>query len=115
MAQKLSCRNLPERLPQGIETLIRQEFRTATAKKIALNPMFLDDEKLPESERVAVLKEVFNRNIRMKQIQRLARFLSPVLGGMLPANLLIYGPTGTGKSVTCLHFLSTLASMCAAP
>jgi cell division control protein 6 len=39
--------------------------------------------------------------------------MAPILTGGLPSNLLIYGPSGTGKSVTCLHFLSTLASMCA--
>ncbi|MCL4219717.1 MAG: AAA family ATPase [Candidatus Hydrogenedentes bacterium] len=59
-----------------------------------------------------MLREVFHRNIRLKQIQRLANCLAPVLAGAFPPNVLIYGPSGTGKSVTCLHFLSTLTTMC---
>ena len=48
----------------------------------------------------------------MKQIERLAKFLAPVITGLLPPNVLIYGPSGTGKSVTCLHFLSSLSRIC---
>jgi cell division control protein 6 len=77
------------------------------------NAEFLDDEKLPEGERMEVLREIFHRNIRLKQLERLARCLSPVVGGIQPANLLVYGPSGTGKSVTCLHFLANLAGICA--
>lgn len=96
----------------GTESLIRKTFLSVSKKRITLNPSFLDDEKLSESERVAVLEQVFHRNIRSKQLERLARHIAPVLGGDSPSNLLIYGPSGTGKSVTCLHFLSALASMC---
>ena len=92
--------------------MIQQALASCSTRKIMLHPSFLDDEKLPEAERVSVLKEVFHRNIRLTQIQRLAGYLAPVVGGALPPNLLIYGPSGTGKSVTCLHFLSTLESMC---
>lgn len=94
------------------ESMIQKAYLSSSSKRVALHPEFLDDEKLPESERIAVLKEVFHRNIRSKQMERLARFLSPILGGGQASNLLIYGPSGTGKSVTCLHFLSTLSSMC---
>ncbi|NUM53486.1 MAG: AAA family ATPase [Candidatus Hydrogenedentes bacterium] len=81
-------------------------------RRIVLRPQFLDDEKLPEAERVHALREVFNRNIRLKQLERLANAMSSILAGALPPNILIYGPTGTGKSVTCLHFLSSLAALC---
>jgi cell division control protein 6 len=96
----------------GTESLIQDAFISSTKRRIALNPAFLDDEKLPESERIGVLQQIFHRNIRRKQIQRLAPHISPVLGGRLPPNILIYGPSGTGKSVTCLHFLATLSAMC---
>ena len=98
--------------PQGTESLIQAALASCSTRKIMLHPSFLDDEKLPEAERVSVLKEVFHRNIRLRQLQRLAGFLAPVVAGTLPPNLLIYGPSGTGKSVTCLHFLSTLKTMC---
>ena len=112
MAQKVSTPALKNVISQGTRSLIRDAFANTTSKRIILNPLFLEDEKLPEAERVAVLNEVFNRNIRVKQLERLARYMSPVLGGEIPTNLLIYGPTGTGKSVTCIHFLSNLAAMC---
>ncbi len=92
--------------------MIRHAFASAGARKIALHSSFLDDEKLPEPERVAVLHEIFHRNIRIKQLERLANFMAPIMGGYLPPNVLIYGPSGTGKSVTSLHFLSSLAHIC---
>jgi archaeal cell division control protein 6 len=94
------------------EHLIHQAFLATTSKKIALQPEFLDDEKLPETERLAVLQEIFHRRIRVKQLTRLARALSPLLGNAPPPNVLVYGPSGAGKSVTCLHFLSALAGLC---
>jgi cell division control protein 6 len=96
----------------GTESLIAEAFLSATQRRITTNPALLDDEKLPEAERVAALREIFHRNIRQKQMERLARHIAPVLGGTPPPNVLIYGPSGTGKSVTCLHFLSTLSAMC---
>lgn len=98
----------------GTESLIQAALAVSASRRIAIHPQYLDDEKLPEAERVAVLREVFHRNIRLRQIERLARFLAPVVTGVLPPNVLIYGPSGTGKSVTCLHFLSTLGAMAAA-
>jgi len=113
MSQKIS--SVPDGgcAVSGTETLIQQALAITQARRIVVNPQYLDDEKLPEIERIAVLQEVFHRNIRMKQIERLANFLAPVIAGLLPPNLLIYGPSGTGKSVTCLHFLSSLSRMCA--
>ena len=108
MAQKFS----PGLKSTGTESLIQKAYLAASSRRITINSLFLDDEKLPESERVAVLNEVFHRNIRSKQLERMANILSPILGGQCPTNLLIFGPSGTGKSVTCLHFLSSLSSMC---
>jgi archaeal cell division control protein 6 len=113
MNQKISCAAVSSDTSSGTERLIQQALAATDARRIAINPSFLDDEKLPETERIAVLQEIFHRNIRMKQLERLAKFLAPVVGGLLPPNLLIYGPSGTGKSVTCLHFLSSLYDMCA--
>jgi cell division control protein 6 len=112
MAQKTSTASEKKQLVSGTESLIRKAYQSSSSLKIAIRPEFLDDEKLPEAERVSVLREVFHRNIRLRQIERLARALSPVLGNELPSNLLVYGPSGAGKSVTCLHFLAALSSMC---
>mgnify|MGYP006284496001 FL=1 len=81
-------------------------------QRVILDPSLLDDEKLPESDRLAVLEQVFHRGIRLKQLQELARYIAPVLGNALPPHLLIYGPSGTGKSVTSLHFMANLRELC---
>ena len=96
----------------NMEAIIQQAYLSASSRRLILHPTLLDDEKLPESERVAVLREVFHSNIRTRQIQSLARHIAPILGDVLPQNMLIYGPSGTGKSVTCLHFLSAIAGLC---
>jgi cell division control protein 6 len=112
MSQKTSRGKLPQHAARNTALLIQQAYLTATTNRITRNPQYLDDERLPEGERVAVLREIFHRNIRTKQIECLARHISPLLGGIQPQNLLVYGPSGTGKSVTCLHFLSTLSEIC---
>lgn len=78
-------------------------------KKLSLikNPDYLDDEKLPEDERKAVLKEIFNRNIREKQLSRIISHLSPILDGGHPPSALVYGPTGSGKTVSLIHVLTS--------
>ena len=109
MSQKTST---AQRSQSGTESLFHNAYASAATKRIAINPAFLDDESLGEDERLAVLHEVFHRSIRVKQIDRLARHLAPVLGGGAPSHLLVYGPSGTGKTATVLHVLSTLAKMC---
>lgn len=112
MNQKISHGKNPQPCASNTALLIQQAYLTATTNRITQHPQYLDDEKLPEGERVAVLREIFHRNIRSRQIECLARHISPLLGGIQPQNLLVYGPSGTGKSVTCLHFLSTLSEIC---
>jgi len=89
------------------ESLIESIHRTKKKRSIIINPDYLDDEKLPEDERSAVLKEIFNRNIREKQLSRIISHLSPVLDSAHPSSALIYGPTGSGKTVSLIHVLST--------
>ncbi|MBW1782930.1 MAG: AAA family ATPase [Deltaproteobacteria bacterium] len=89
------------------ETLIESLHASRKNRTILINPDYLDDEKLPENERSAVLKEIFNRNIREKQLSRIISHLTPLLDGAHPPSALIYGPTGSGKTVTLMHVLST--------
>jgi len=89
------------------EFLIESVRNSRKKRLLVLNPDYLDDEKLPEHERAAVLKEIFNRNIREKQIGRVIAHLTPLLDGFHPASVLIFGPTGSGKTVTLIHVLST--------
>jgi len=97
------CRNTTD----STETLI-ESLHVARKKRIILiNPEYLDDEKLPEDERTAVLKEIFNKNIREKQLTRIISHLTPMLDSGHPTSALIYGPTGSGKTVSMIHVLST--------
>ena len=89
------------------EALIERLHGCRKSRSLILNPVYLDDEKLPEIERTAVLNEIFNRNIREKQISRIVSHLMPVLDGIHPTSALIYGPTGSGKTVTLIHILSS--------
>jgi cell division control protein 6 len=89
------------------ESLIETLHATRRSKSLVINPDYLDDEKLPEEERAAVLKEIFNRKIREKQLSRIVAHLTPILDGGHPPPALVFGPTGSGKTVTLIHVLST--------
>lgn len=93
--------------PESTEALIESLHASQRKRSLVINPDYLDDEKLPEDERTAVLKEIFNRNIREKQISRIISHIAPVLDGIHPNSALIFGPTGAGKTVTLMHVLST--------
>ena len=96
-----------EKEPNSTESLIESLHASRKDKTILINPDYLDDEKLPEDERTAVLKEIFNKNIRKQQLSRIISHLTPVLDGSHPPAALIYGPTGSGKTVSLIHVLST--------
>jgi len=93
--------------PDSTESLIETLHATRRSKSLVINPDYLDDEKLPEEERAAVLKEIFNRKIREKQLSRIVAHLTPILDGGNPPPVLVFGPTGSGKTVTLIHVLST--------
>jgi len=94
-------------MKDSTESLIESLHAARQKRSLVLNPDYLDDEKLPEEERAAVLKEIFNRKIREKQISRIISHPAPLLDGAHPPPALIFGPTGSGKTVTLIHVLST--------
>ena len=91
--------------------LIESLHASRKTRAILVNPDYLDDEKLPDSQRSAVLKEIFNKNIREKQLSRIISHLSPVLDGAHPESALVYGPTGSGKTVSLIHVLSSFSEV----
>ena len=93
------------------EDLIESLHADRKKHRLVLNPQFLDDEKLPEDERTMVLHEIFKRNIREKQLSRIISHLTPILDGVHPPSALIYGPTGSGKTVSLLHVLSSFKNV----
>ena len=98
---------LAENCPNGsTEKLIESVHAHHNKKPIVVNPLYLDDENLSEQERIEVLSEIFNQNIRQKQLKRVITHLAPILSGDHPSSCLIYGPTGAGKTVSLIHVLS---------
>ena len=85
--------------------LIESLHAMRKARSLVINPEYLDDEKLPEEERTRVLQEIFKRNIREKQLSRIISHLAPILDGIHPPSVMVYGPTGSGKTVTLMHVL----------
>ena len=93
------------------ESLIESLHISRKKRLLLINPDYLDDEKLPEDERTKVLKEIFNKNIREKQLSRIISHLTPILDRVHPPSALIYGPTGSGKTVSLMHVLSTFGKV----
>ena len=96
---------------QSTEAIIESVHAATEERRIILKPRYLSDENLPEAERRAILSEVFNRNIREKQVQAVASHLAPALNNNHPQSALIYGPTGSGKTVTLIHVLASFKSV----
>jgi len=95
------------------ESLIENLHASRQSRTILIQPDFLDDEKLPEEERSAVLNQIFNQKIRQKQLSRIIAHLTPVLDRAHPPSALIYGPTGSGKTVSLIHVLSKFTRVAA--
>jgi len=95
-------------------SLIEDLYARSKKNVLILNPDYLDDDKLPEGERTEVLKEIFNRRIRERQLKRIAQHLTSILDGGQPPAALVYGPTGSGKTVSLLHLLSSFQKVCQA-
>jgi archaeal cell division control protein 6 len=100
-----------DRHRDSTESLIESLHETRKKRSLIVNADYLDDEKLSEGERTAVLKEIFNKNIREKQLSRIISHLTPVLDGTHPSSALVYGPTGSGKTVSLIHVLSSFVKV----
>ena len=100
-----------KKTPDNTEILIESMHAARKERSILIRPDFLDDEKLPEEERIAVLNQIFNQKIRQKQLRRIIGHLTPVLDNAHPSSALIYGPTGSGKTVSLIHVLSKFSAV----
>lgn len=103
--------NIQNKSLESTESLIESLHSSRRKNTMILNPDFLDDEKLPDKERTAVLKEIFNKNIRQKQLSKIISHLTPVLDSVHPPSAFIYGPTGSGKTVSLIHVLSSFKTV----
>jgi len=96
-----------------IENRIEQQIRTMLQNTIVLNKKYLDDEQLDRKEQFEVLKEIFDVNVRSKEISELSSHFAPMFKDGHPVHLSLLGKTGTGKTVTILYFLNMFKALCA--
>ncbi len=93
-------------------TKIEGQIQDIVDHTVILNRRFLDDEQLIQSEQLAVLEEIFDANIRDREIREISAHFAPVLRNDHPVHLAIWGKTGTGKTLTLRYFLNLLEQMC---
>ena len=85
----------------------------ATRNPIILNPAYLDDEQLSREKQFAVLTEIFNANVRNKEIREIVGHFAPIYQGGHPIHFSSLGKTGTGKTITILYLLQEFERLCA--
>lgn len=91
---------------------IEKQIQTLLTNGIIINRRYLDDEQLGREEQFQVLKDIFDANVRDKEIRELGSHFAPMFRQDHPIHLSLLGKTGTGKTVTMLYFLNMLDSLC---
>lgn len=91
---------------------MESRFRALLDNAIVLDRRYLDDEQLDRKEQFQVLQEIFNENVRDREIKEISSHFAPVFRQDHPVHLSLLGKTGTGKTVTTLYFLNTLSRIC---
>lgn len=95
-----------------VEEKIEKQIANLLQNTIILNRKFLDDEQLDRMEQFRVLKEIFDVNVRDKEIKEISSHFAPIFRNDHPIHLSLLGKTGTGKTVTMLYFLNMLQVLC---
>jgi len=91
---------------------IERQIQDVLQHTVILNRKYLDDEQLDREEQFKVLKEIFDIDVRDKEIKQLSSHFAPIFRNDHPVHLSIFGKTGTGKTVTLLYFLNMLQALC---
>ena len=65
------------------------------------------------NDKSVLLPSYFPKEIiyREEQIQEIANILAPALRGEKPSNIFVYGKTGTGKTLTIKHVISSMVEI----
>jgi len=103
---------MPVEVQMRVEDKIEKQIDTLLQNTIILNRRYLDDEQLDRGEQFKVLKEIFDVNVRDKEIKELSSHFAPIFRDDHPIHLSLIGKTGTGKTVTMLYFLNMLHALC---
>ena len=96
----------------SVHTLIRTQIDKATANAIVRNPAYLDDEQLSREGQFAVLTEIFNANVRDREIRDVSSHFAPMFQNGHPVHLSVLGKNGTGKTITILYLLHEFEELC---
>jgi cell division control protein 6 len=102
---------MPVETQMGVEDSVEKEINNLLKATVILNRKFLDDEQLNRREQFEVLRQIFDINVRDKEIRKLSRHFAPTLRNDPPMHLSLLGKTGTGKTVTMLYFLNVLREL----
>ena len=94
------------------EQKIEKQIKTILENTIILKRRYLDDEQLYREEQFSVLKEIFDVNVRDREIKELSSHFAPIFRQDHPIHLSLLGKTGTGKTVTMLYFLNLMQNLC---
>jgi len=103
---------MPVETPMKVEDKIEKRIKNVLKNTIILNRRFLDDEQMDRSEQFRVLKEIFDVNVRDKEIMELSSHFAPIFRNDHPIHISLFGKTGTGKTVTMLYFMNMLKVLC---
>jgi cell division control protein 6 len=95
-----------------VEDKIEEQMQNLLKHTIILDRRYLDDEQLDRKQQFKVLKEIFDVDVRDREIRELSSHFAPIIRQDHPIHLSLFGKTGTGKTVTMLYFLNMLQSLC---
>ncbi len=95
-----------------VEIKIEKQIKTLLKNTIIKNRKYLDDEQLHREEQFEVLREIFDIDVRDREIRELSSHFAPIFRNDHPIHLSLLGKTGAGKTVTMLYFLNLFQSLC---
>lgn len=98
--------------PVKVRAKVLSQMEEAEGSGLIADRRFLDDEQLIRSEQLEVLEEIFNANVRDREIREISCHFAPILRNDHPYHLALWGKTGTGKTLTMSYFLGLLSELC---
>lgn len=91
---------------------IENQIQSLLKNSLIINRKYLDDEQLDRNEQFQVLNEIFDVDVRTREIKELSAHFAPLFRNDHPIHLSLVGKTGTGKTVSTLYFLNLLKNLC---
>lgn len=88
---------------QTIREMIEEQVENDTNVSVFSNPRLVDPNTIIDADRIVG---------RDEQLNQIISFLRPVLKGHRPPNMLLYGPSGTGKSLIINAVAEQIDELC---